>query len=412
MGSIGEGLFFGVFFLVGCVGLALILATLVIPEWRANRQFLETTCTVLGKELGSIETEEGILYRPEIKVEYRIGEETIRTTTYDLRNAYSAGREEKQAILDRFVEGNQYPCWYDPADPEVVVLARGYNWWLWLLLVVPVSFLLIGGGGLFYTLLHWGKSAERRAAFVRRATELPLFEGNGRTKTEFPGIPPSVDANDSPGTHLAFRLPAAASQTWALLATLALCVFWNGLVLIFLIIAVGTHVEGNPDWPLTIFVVPFLLIGVGAVFFFVRQLLVATGTGPTLVEISDHPLHPGKTYDLFLSQSGRLKINALEVLLVCDEEATYRQGTNTRTETRVVYEKQIFRREDFEVRRDAPFDVRCQMTVPAGAMHTFKSGHNGINWKIVVRGDVAQWPDYQRCFPVIIHPNTNGIGRR
>ena len=58
------------------------------------------------------------------------------------------------------------------------------------------------------------------------------------------------------------------------------------------------------------------------------------------------------------------------------------------------------------------FDAHLQVKVPAGAMHSFKSGHNGINWKIVVKGDVAQWPDYQRCFPVIVHPNTNGIGGR
>ena len=412
LGSVGEGLFFGVFFLLGCIGLALILVTLVIPEWRVNRQFVEHGCLVVDKAVGQIKDDRGTLYRPEIKIRYQIGGETYFTTTYDIRNAYSSGREAAEAARDQFVVGQQYPCWYDPADPSVAVLVRGYSWWVWLLFVVPVSFILMGGGGLFYTMLHWGKSAERRAALAQRASELPLFEAGGKSRSEFPNIPASIDVTDSRGTTLAFRLPVAASRAWALLASLMLCVFWNGIVSIFVIIAVGSFVKGDPDWGLTIFVIPFLAVGVGAIYFLVRQLLVATGTGPTLVEISGHPLHPGESCDLFLSQSGRLKVNSLEVLLVCDEEATYRQGTNTRTESQRVYRQQVFRREQFEIRRDEPFSARCEVKVPGGVMHSFKSAHNEVNWKIIVKGDVAGWPDYQRSFPLIIHPNSNGTGGR
>ncbi|NJO14086.1 MAG: hypothetical protein HC870_02780, partial [Rhizobiales bacterium] len=67
------------------------------------------------------------------------------------------------------------------------------------------------------------------------------------------------------------------------------------------------------------------------IYYCSKQFLIATGIGPTLVEISDYPFYPGRVYRLFLSQGGRLTINSLEVLLVCDEKATYQQGTNTRT---------------------------------------------------------------------------------
>lgn len=408
VGIVGEGLFFGVFFMLGCIGLALILVTWIIPEWRVNHEFVESPCLVVDKALGQVNSDGGTLYRPEIRIRYQIGDQTYFTTTYDIRNAYSSGQENKEALLEAFTKGQEYPCWYDPADPSVAVLTRGYNWWVWLLFVVPVSFILIGGGGLFYTMLLWGKSAERRAALTRRAAQLPLFEANGKDDSRFPNIPESVDATDSPGTTLAFRLPVAASRAWALVVSLVLCVFWNGVVSIFLIVAVGSHLEGNPDWVLTVFVIPFLLVGVGAVFFFLRQMAVATGTGPTLVEISEHPLHPGQTCELFLLQSGRLKMNALEILLVCEEEATYRQGTNTRTDTQRVYQQRVFRREQFEIHRDEPFIARCALRVPTSAMHSFKSAHNEVNWNIVVQGEIAGWPDYQRSFPVIVHPVSNG----
>ena len=70
------------------------------------------------------------------------------------------------------------------------------------------------------------------------------------------------------------------------------------------------------------------------IYLFMRQLLIASGVGPTQLEISDHPLLPGRRYDLYLSQAGRLTMNFLEIDIVCEEQATYHQGTDTRTERR------------------------------------------------------------------------------
>ena len=37
-------------------------------------------------------------------------------------------------------------------------------------------------------------------------------------------------------------------------------------------------------------------------------------------------------------------------------------------------------------------------------MHSFKSDHNEIGWTLVVRGCVASRPNYERDFPVLVHP--------
>ncbi len=410
LGTLGEGLYFGVCFFLGCIGLALILATVIVPDWRVNHEFVQTECTVLDGQLGSIQTEGGTLYRPEIRIRYRVGDETLVTTAYDIHRRHSGGKEANQARVDRFVPGRPYDCWYDPADPDVVVLVRGYHWWFWLLFVVPVAFILIGGAGLTYTLLTWGKSAERRAVLASRTSQLPLFEGNGRAKSAYPTIPEALEANDSAGTKLSYRLAVASGRAWALLVSFALCVVWNGITSIFLIVAIGRHVEGKPDWVLTAFVVPFAAVGAGMVYYFVRQLVVATVIGPTIVEISEHPLVPGKTYGLFLSQTGRLRMNSFEVLLVCDEEASYRQGTNARTESQRVFQHKVYRRERFAIRGQEPLEVDCEIALPAGAMHSFKSPHNEVNWKVVVKGELAGWPDYERCFSLIVRPAPNGTG--
>jgi hypothetical protein len=423
VGSAGEALFFAVFFLVGCVGVVVLFATLVIPEWRVNHEFVPHRCLVrktrlaekksrLAEKPGSeMPSQDDTRYRPEFQIEYQIQGETYRLWTYDIwtldpEAGFSADKATQQAILERFPADPKrlYDCWYDPSDPKVAILVRRSHEWIWLTFIAPICFILLGGAGLIYTAFTWGKSAERRSALARRAAQLAPFEDNDRSKSQFPNVPDCSKITDSPGTTLAFRLPVAAAPVWGIVASLLACVLWNSIVAILVVIAVNCYLQGRPDWIFTLFILPFVGIGIGLIVFFIRQLIVATGVGLTLVEVSHHPLIPSQGYRLFVHQAGRLKIKRIEVLLVCEEEATYRHGTDARTETREVYCQSLFTQSDFEVKHGLPFEVQCDLEVPAGSMHSFQSPHNEINWKIVVRGDVADWPSYRRSFPLIVFP--------
>ena len=97
-------------------------------------------------------------------------------------------------------------------------------------------------------------------------------------------------------------------------------------------------------------------------------------------------------------------MKALALLLVAEEEATYRQGTDTRCETRRVCQRKVFRRENFEIGGGLPFEAQCELEVPARAMHSFKAEHNEIRWKLIVKGELVGWPAYERDFPVIVYP--------
>ncbi len=411
LGGFAELVFFGLFLLIGCAGIVATVIMLLIPEWRANHEFVETTCVVRGKEIGDWQGEDGVVYRPQIKIEYQVlGKKYVIKTydikTFDISGGYSSGRADKKEILKQFHVGRQYICWYDPVSPQVAVLVRGHTVLDWVLLAVPVTFLLIGGGGFIYRILHWGKSAERRAA-GNLATD--LLERRGRAWGKFPNVPAGADMTNSPGTRLKFRLPIITSATVALVSIGSFCLIWNGLVLLFFyFVTGGFFAEGEVEWIPFIFLVPFAIVGIFFIGYFIRLLLITTGVGQTFVEISDHPLFPGEGYDLLVSQSGRLRMNSLSVLLVCEESATYRQGTDTRTETRRVYEEELFRREKFDIHRGMPLEERFHVDIPSGMMHSFKSEHNEINWKLVVKGDVVRWPDYERSFPVVLYPGLSG----
>ncbi len=233
---------------------------------------------------------------------------------------------------------------------------------------------------------------------------LDLFEEIDAAAKDFPAVPPDADFTNSPGTHLKYRLPIYTAQGWRLLAATIACLLWNGLVAMFIVVAIHRHWRSEPDWLLDLFVLPFMVVGGLLIYYFVRELLIATGVGPTLVEISDHPLWPGKVYELFLEQSGHLSINSLDVSLECEELSTYRQGTDARTDRRIVFEQKIFHRDSLEILPGEPFAANCELPIPQNIMHSFKADHNEVQWKLVVRGKAEGWPNFERRFPVVVYP--------
>lgn len=404
LGSVGEALFFAVFLVFGIAAFAIMLITLIWPELRANRHYPETRCTVVQTAVSEQLSDDGPTYRPDITITLEVGGKQYHTVTYDAARLYSSSKDDAQAIVERFQAGKQYPCWYNPTDPTQAVLVRGYSGWLYLLLLIPGSFIIIGGGGLLYTLFHWGTSAERRSALQHQAARIDLTgEGMGEHE-QYPQIPHPTDAKSSPGTRLIYRLPIATSPGWQLFVAFCVCLFWNAITSVFVVIAIRSHLKGDPEWFLSFFIIPFVLIGLVLIYVAVRQLLIATGVGPTRMEISQYPLHPGETCKLYLLQAGRLSMNSLSVLLACDERATFRQGTDTRTEKRRVFEQAVFVREGLEIDPASPFEHEWELTIPPGSMHSFKSTHNEIRWQLVVKGDVAGWPNFEREYPLIVYP--------
>ena len=402
-------LFFGIFFLIGSIVTAVFFWQLILPVWRANTVYVAHTCVVLDKRVAESRGDDGSTYRPEIQIRYTVAGREYTTWAYDAAKIYSSGRDGKQKIIDQFQAGREYPCWYDPTDPEKVVLVRGYSWTT-LFALIPLVFVAVGVGGMYFS-LRGGRKSRRPATISpddqgwpqRQDDEIGAAADASVSYDELPTVP-TRDLSNSPGTTLKYRLSMGVMPGCAVIGALVVAIFWNGITSIFVVLAVNSHLKGRPEWFLTIFIIPFVLIGIGLVFFFFKQLLVATGVGATVAEISDHPLRPGAAYQVFVSQSGNMQMNSLRVLLVCEESATYRQGTSTSTDTKRVKELELFRNEGFEIQKGLPYESRCELRVPPDAMHSFEESHNKIQWKLVVSGDVAGWPDFSRDFPLVVLP--------
>jgi len=285
------------------------------------------------------------------------------------------------------------------------------GWGTWLATFVLASFILIGGAGLFFTVLEVGASAERRSALARRAGDIELIRESRSRFRRFPTIPRDVNLTNSPGVRLAYRLPGLESPAWRLVAAAVTALLCVGIDTVLGAVAIRAFHIGKPEMALNAFLVPFSSVTAWSVYYFTRQLLLHTWIGPTSVEISDHPLYPGRAYEVVLVQGGHLKVNHLRLALVCEEEVTYRQGTDLRTERRTAHEGDVFERGGFTIDPSAPFEHCERFAVPRAAMHSFQSAHNAITWKLVVTLDLHRWPRVVRGFPVVVYPLIEGAER-
>jgi len=203
--------------------------------------------------------------------------------------------------------------------------APGFGFWV--MVMVLGSFVLLGGGGIIWTVFQVGASAERRSALAKKAATIDLAGKIGTDRQEkLPYIPSDANLTNSPGVKLRYRLPVVQSPAWRLMFAAAFCLIWNASAAVLVVFAAKSFLAERPEWFLTIFTIPFLVIGGYAIYDFARQMLIHTGIGPTNVEISNHPLRRGGRYDVYLSQAGRLWMKNLALSLVCEEAATYRHG--------------------------------------------------------------------------------------
>ena len=413
-GSLGEGAFHAVVFCAGLLFGGLLLSGVAVPEWRINHDFLATPCRVVGTGLvrRTVEDPPGTFtatWRPTLRIRYAV--EGVEREAWSTSRP-TAGSTDRAAVVARLAAwrlGTEVPGWYDPRNPDTVVLERGYNWWMWLLaLLLPGALLGLGGSGLLRSVRRWGRSEE---ALARRAAGTGLIAVPPIHAPDHPGVPACDDLVNSPGTVLRYRLPIESPANWTLLGLGLFAVVWNAVLVVLAVTAGLDLAGGRIDWLLLALLVPFLAVGVAGVVMFIRGLVLATAVGTTQVEISDHPLLPGGRYEVLLAQGGAGVLRDLEVSLELEEQATFRQGTDTRSESVVVWRSSIATRQDVALDPGSRYELRAAVAVPADAMHSFVSEHNAIRWRLAVRGTPARWPGFVRTFPVVVFPgSTEGAG--
>ncbi len=378
---------FGVFALVGAVATYFVL---VRPLTRvvAARGWQETPCRILSSEVRSHSSDDGTTYSIEVLYQYEASGSTFRSNRYDFLGGSSSGYDAKARVVGELPVGSTSVCYVNPSDPHEAVLARGFRA-IYLVGLLPLLFLVIGVGGLGAVLT--GRLAPGAGSAARaRAAALAGGPAGPEQASGPHGAPVELHAQASPAAKLA--------------GTILFALFWNGITAVFVVQLVGDWRAGGTPVGDTLFLLPFVLIGLGAFGGIGYFALALANPRPTLHLPAGMP-SLGERFEVEWTMSGRVeRIDRLRITLTGREEATYRRGTNTHTDRETFAELTVFDSSDsWGMRRG-----RASVVVPADTMHSFTASNNKILWSLELRGEITRWPDVNEDFQVEVRPRAMG----
>jgi hypothetical protein len=408
MGPAGEIAFYAGLAVCGMAAFAYLLVGYLLPEWWANRNFVETRCNVLAAAVKA-ESPGSNRYRPQVQITYVTdGMARGPTWTYDAGMGYDYDKATAQRLADAFLPQQEYPCWYNPINPAYVVVVRDLNYWSWLSLLAPAAVVAFGGYKLLFTFASASRSVEWRARQTGGRSDETEYRGRRSAGTreadDFPAIPSVEDLINSPGTHLAYRLPTDGTGNWRTGGLAAMAIFVGVVLVVLVSSAFATARVASGRMANIGFAIPLVALQVALSRRAIKEWMRATAGGHSRVEVSDHPFYAGQKYQAMLVQTGKLKLRRLEVQLICQEQATYSPGTDTRIATETVYRDVLWRQDFLEIRLGAALEEAFDLQIPAGAMHSFVAGHNRVDWFILVRIRTAAGA-VERRYPVCVYPH-------
>lgn len=376
-------LFFGVFTLFGILGTWFFLVRPMTLLWQ-SQSWDAKDCEVLSSQVQSHSSDDGTTYSVDIEYRYEVGGQTYTSDRFHFMGGSSSGYAGKAAVVEKHPPGAVVTCWVDPEDPNEAVLDRSFRW-IYLVGLFPLLFLAVGLGGVFFWIASKRLPKTDSAFGPEGGFREMEFEASRKT----PDIGPKV-------------LEPPVSPLGKLIGMLFITLFWNGIVSVFVYqeYQAWRHGGGFAFGCGTLFLIPFVLIGLGLVCGVFYYLLALANPRPRLLLDPGSPRLGGSATLAWEIEGAVGRIRHLKLSLVGNEEARYRRGTDTHTDRHKFYEQVLYETEQSMQMRKGSISV----SLPTDQMHSFEAPNNKVAWTLAIRGDIARWPDVIENFPLEIQP--------
>ncbi|MGC4072836.1 MAG: DUF3592 domain-containing protein [Nibricoccus sp.] len=392
-GRIALGLFFSVFLAVGA-GLTYMMIVKPCMGILAARSWTPVTCRIVSSEVLERSDSDSTTYGVGIAYAYEIDGRAYEGDRYDFTRAFSSGRREKKEIVQRYRKGTQATCYVNPENPEESVIERSRirDWGFGF---IPLVFMLVGAGGVMFAIRGPRKKPASEHEWPRvRATYENTFGDRSAPEADY-----SDEGADGEGP---VELRPAASRVGKLAVIAIFALFWNGFISIFLVNILRDAMRGGGImWVFLLFLVPFVAIGLFMIGLSVRTAMALANPVPRIT-VNRRAFSPGDTVELSWRFDGSAKrLTNLRLFLEGREEATYRRGTDTKTDKEVFATLEIAAVSGMASGEPG----QAKLRLPERTMHSFKSDNNRVLWVLRVKGGISWWPDLEEEFSFSIVPH-------
>jgi hypothetical protein len=369
-------LFFSIFLVVGT---GITSAMLIRPLWQIAqaRKWSAVPCTIVSSEIRSHSSSDGTTYSVDILYRYNIRGVEYRANRYVFGAVSSSGYNGKREIVSQYPRGRPTICYVNPADPTDAVLIRDATAGLWFGLI-PLVFVLAGVAGIRFA-IRQSRQSRSPVPGIEAARAIP-----GASVTEDPE---------------SASLKARTSPLGRFVGAVMIALFWNGIVSIFVGHLFSQWRHGRSEVFLTLFMIPFVLVGVVLIGYSIYSFLALFSPRVALTSNASSAI-PGAAVQLSWNLTGNAsKVRNLRIYFEGREEATYTRGTKSTTDQAVFATIPIK-----EVPEAQSASGTVEFIIPANAIHSFNAPKNKIIWAIWVKAEVIRMPDIKDEFPFTVLP--------
>lgn len=389
--------FFAIFFLAGSGFLYGMFLRPLYGVWQ-SRNWQETPCVIESSRVESHRDDDGTTYKVAVLYAYEFNGGPHKSSRYQFFDYSSSGRAAKDRVVRQYPPGAERKCYVNPDDPTQAVLNRGVPPDIWFV-CIPLVFVAVGLGGMIFAFRH-GRRAAAKTASISAGGAAPA--GVQRKRAAAAVSPAGVDEGP-------VVLKPASTPLKGFLGTVFVAVFWNGIVSVFLMNVVQEWKRGNHPWFLTLFLTPFVLIGLFLIVMVVVMFLKLFNPRVQLMISHATPPLGGELQLSWVFTGAANRLREVTLSIEAREEAHYRRGTRSYTDKETFFRAQLVKTRDFAGMRAG----RCLAVLPADSVPSLDTGNNKIIWSLKVHGDIARWPDVEDEFlltvlPVPVNPRKGG----
>jgi hypothetical protein len=380
------------------VGVTILVSSYLLPYWALVRSssWPQTQAVMDSIKIAESRGDDSTSYYPKAEYHYTVDDVMYRGSLFwfGQRNSINK-RSLVEDATKAFSAGDEFLLYYNPSNPSESVVVRQIapgSWFIAALASVFIAFPLV----FVYAAISASAKAKKPTPALGGA---PLsLAGTKRADSLAFHSETCPNEIDDPHNNQPYMVKPTTNQLNNAIGLFIFGTIWNGFVVIF---GYGVVFKaGGFNWLPALFTGGFLLAGIGIFCGAIYCLLASFNPKPTVV-CSQSQIYPGSEFEIswtFAGNTGRIK--SLKLSLTCSETVTYRAGTDTRTETKVLSEDMLFESSDPNT-----FAEGFALTkLPYTSMHTFKSPNNEVKWTVKLEGDIPMWPNLSEVFDIKVYP--------
>ena len=377
--------FFSVFTLAG-IGILIFVVMPTGKKYLAAKSWQETPAKVIWSKVRSHDSDDGTTYSVDIFYRYTFNGRVYRSNTGGLMSGSSSGYSAKKEVTKAHPRGTKIVCYVNPEKPWQAIRKRDLGWSA-LFALFPLPFITIGVGGL------WWMARKRKE---KNYSQNPYLKKSNKQRTT-----PFQKHQKYPKPQIEFTPRGSRIKT--LITTLLFTTFWCGITSIFVVIAAKSWLRNDPEWFLTIFITPFVIVGIGGILYSCYRFLTIFSPSH-IIQLKPSAITIDDSAKVSWSVRGGIgSIHQFSIYLVGKEKATYRQGTNTKTAEEIFYAEPLIKTDD--PRTISRGSTRINLAKSSNKiMPTWKGSNNRITWSLIVTGKIHLWPDVVDSYEINIKP--------